>query len=406
MTNPIEKKHIIVGVTGSVAAYKAVEIASKLTQAGALVDIVLTEAAEKFVSPIQFQSVTGRTCFTDKDLWGGQAHVLHIGLGRGTDLLLIAPASANTIAKLANGIADNLLTVTALAAQCPIVIAPAMDAGMYNHVATQTNVRLLEKRGVHFIGPAEGRMASGLVGLGRFVEPVDIISHVRWILGMKGPLSGKKIVVTAGGTREPIDPVRVITNRSSGKQGYAVAQAALDAGAQVTLITTCRDNPVPAGALVKNAITAADVQKLVLDHLKGTDALIMVAAVADFRVSKPSGSKIKKVNIPESLKLEPTDDILLKVAEKKSKTHFPKVVVGFAAESENLLKNATEKLTAKKLDMIVANDISSKDSGFEVDTNRVTFLTPGEKNEPPRLLSKVEISDIIIGKVTDLLTKK
>jgi phosphopantothenoylcysteine decarboxylase/phosphopantothenate--cysteine ligase len=249
-------------------------------------------------------------------------------------------------------------------------------------------------------------MASGLVGLGRFVEPADIVSHVRWILGMKGPLKGKKIVVTAGGTREPIDPVRVITNRSSGKQGYAVAQAALDAGAQVTLITTCRDNPEPAGAVVKKADTAAEVEQLVLDNLKGTDALIMIAAVADFRVAKPATSKIKKDSLPESLKLEPTDDILLKVAEKKAKTHFPKVVIGFAAESENLIKNATAKLTTKKLDMIVANDISSKGSGFEGDTNKVTFLTPDGKTEPTQLLSKVEIADIIIGKVTELLTKK
>jgi len=406
MTNPIDKKHIILGVTGSVAAYKAVEIASKLTQAGALVDVVLTESAERFVTPIQFQSVTGRTCFTDKDLWGGQAHVLHVGLGRSTDLVLIAPASANTIAKLANGIADNLLTVTALAAQCALVIAPAMDAGMYSHIATQTNLKLLDKRGVYFIGPVEGRMASGLVGLGRFVEPAEILSHVRWILGMKGPLKGKKIVVTAGGTREPIDPVRIITNRSSGKQGYAVAQAALDTGAQVTLITTCRDNPDPAGAAVKKADTAAEVEKLVLDNLIGTDALIMVAAVADFRVAKPAALKIKKDSTPESLKLEPTDDILLKVSEKRIKTHFPKVVIGFAAESENLVKNAMAKLTAKKLDMIVANDISSKGSGFEVDTNKVTFLTADGKTEPTQLLSKVEIADIIMGKVTDLLVKK
>jgi phosphopantothenoylcysteine decarboxylase/phosphopantothenate--cysteine ligase len=406
MTNPIEDKHIIVGVTGSVAAYKAVEIASKLTQAGAFVDVVLTQAAEKFVTPIQFQSVTGRTCFTDKDLWGGQAHVLHVGLGHSTNLLVIAPASANTIAKLANGIADNLLTVTVLAAKCPIVVAPAMDAGMYSHIATQTNVKLLEKRGVHFLGPVVGRMASGLVGLGRFIEPADIVSTVRWILGTKGLLKGKRIVVTAGGTREPIDPVRVITNRSSGKQGYAVAQAALDAGAQVTLITTCRDNPEPGGAIVKKAETAAEVEQLVLDNLKGTDALIMIAAVADFRVAKPAASKIKKDSLPDSLKLEPTDDILLKVAEKKTKTHFPKVVIGFAAESENLLKNATIKLTTKKLDMIVANDISSKGAGFEEDTNKVTFLTPDGKTEPTQLLSKVEIADIILGKVTDLLLKK
>src|SRR5512143_942978 len=231
-------KHILLGVTGSIAAYKAVELASKLTQSGSQVDVILTPSAEKFVTALTFQSVTGRKAFTEADLWGGQAHVLHVGLGHSADLLAIAPATANTIAKLAHGLADNLLTVTALASQCPLLIAPAMDVGIFSNAATQENVRLLTSRGATFAGPAEGRMASGLTGLGRFVEPAELLGHIRLILGRNGPLAGRKVVVTAGGTQEPLDPVRVLTNRSSGKQGYALAQAAVDAGASVVLITT------------------------------------------------------------------------------------------------------------------------------------------------------------------------
>ena len=237
MTHPVENRHIVLGVTGSISAYKAAEIASRLKQAGALVDVILTQAATQFITPLTFQSVTGRKAYVEADLWGGEGHVTHIGLGHNADLLLIAPASANTLAKLAHGIGDNLLTVTALAAHCPLLIAPAMDAGMYSHPATQANVELLKQRGAIFIGPAEGHLASGLVGLGRLVEPQDILGQVRYLLSRNGPLKGVQVVVSAGGTQEAIDPVRLITNRSSGKQGYAVAQTALDYGAEVVLVS-------------------------------------------------------------------------------------------------------------------------------------------------------------------------
>src|SRR5215475_7662546 len=231
----LSSKRITFGVTGSIAAYKAADLASKLTQAGAQVDVILTGAAEKFITPLTFQSVTGRRAYIDDDLWGNEAHVLHVGLGHTADLLIIAPCTANTLAQLAHGQADSLLTVTALAAICPLIVAPAMDGGMWEHAATQENLDTLRKRGVSIIEPAVGHLASGLTGRGRLPETNELIGHIRLVLGHTGPLAGKKVVVTAGGTQEPLDPVRVLTNRSSGRQGYALVQSALDAGAQVTL---------------------------------------------------------------------------------------------------------------------------------------------------------------------------
>ncbi|MCE1255724.1 MAG: bifunctional phosphopantothenoylcysteine decarboxylase/phosphopantothenate--cysteine ligase CoaBC, partial [Anaerolineae bacterium] len=236
MINPLHQKHIILGVTGSIAAYKAVEIASKLTQSGALVDVILTASAEKLITPLTFQSVTGRRAFTDSDLWGREGHVTHIALGHYADLVAIAPVTANTMAKLAHGLGDNLVAVAALAAHCPLLLAPAMDAGMFIHPATQSNVETLRERGAIFVGPESGHLASGLEGFGRFSDPAKIINAIRYTLSREGVLKGKQIVITAGGTQEFIDPVRVISNRSSGKQGFAITQAALDAGAEVTLI--------------------------------------------------------------------------------------------------------------------------------------------------------------------------
>src|SRR5215208_6670306 len=260
----LSQKRITLGVTGSIAAYKAADLASKLTQAGAQMDVILTGDAEKFVSTLTFQSVTGRRAYTDEDLWGNEAHILHVGLGQAADLLVIAPCTANTIAKLAHGQADSLLAVTALAMRSPLLIAPAMDGGMYDHPATQENIEILKKRGVTLIGPVEGHLASGLSGIGRLLETGEIIGHIRMLLGQNGPLAGKKIVVTAGGTQEPLDPVRVISNRSSGKQGYALAQAALDIGAQVTLITTPTALTPPVGARVIKVETAKQMLEAVL----------------------------------------------------------------------------------------------------------------------------------------------
>ncbi len=394
-------KHIVLCVTGSIAAYKAVELASKLTQAGALVDVLLTPGGEKFVTPLTFQSVTGRKAFTDADLWGGEAHVLHVGLGQGGDLLAIAPATANTIAKLAHGLADNLVSITALAARCPVLVAPAMDVGMYEHTATQANLKILAERGVYFAGPEEGRMASGLVGRGRFVEPGDLMGHVRLLLGRTGRLKGKTIVVSAGGTQEPIDPVRVIANRSSGKQGYALAQAALDAGAQVKLVSGPVSLKPPVGAEVHPVQTAAEMLERVITLCEGTDALVMAAAVADFTVKKPAQDKLKKQEGIPKLQLEATPDILVQVAGMGARR--PRVVVGFAAESQDLLENASHKLETKKLDVIAANDISAGDAGFSVDTNRITLLYPDGSQEALPLMGKDEAAEILVNRLAALL---
>jgi phosphopantothenoylcysteine decarboxylase / phosphopantothenate---cysteine ligase len=394
-------KHILLGVTGSIAAYKAADLASKLTQAGAQVDVILTGAGEKFITPLTFQSVTGRRAFTDPDLWGDEAHVMHVSLGRTADLLVIAPCTASTMAKLAHGIADNLLTVTALAATCPILIAPAMDGGMFDHPATQENLKTLQTRGCLVAGPATGHLASGLSGVGRMIEPTEILGHIRAALGRDGELAGKKVVVTAGGTQEALDPVRVLTNRSSGKQGYALAQAAIDAGADVTLITTPTALTPPVGA---NVIRVEGVQEM-LDALleESADALIMAAAAADFRPKRVSKEKMKKRDGIPQIQLEAAPDILKTVSGVGSKKKRFKVTVGFAAESQALLENASEKLQSKGLDLIAANDISAQDAGFTVETNRITLLFKDGTKESLPLMSKSEAAEKIVEHVARLL---
>ena len=397
----LSDKHILLGVTGSIAGYKAADLASKLAQAGALVDVLLTGAGEKFISPLSFQSVTGRRAYIDKDLWGNEAHILHVSFGKTADLLVIAPCTANTIAKLANGLADNLLTVTALAAECPLVIAPAMDGGMYYHPTTQENIAKLIKGGAIIVGPAEGHLASGLTGKGRMVEPEEILGHIRVVLGKNGKLAGKKIVVTAGGTQEALDPVRVITNHSSGKQGYAVAQAALDAGADVCLITAPTALTPPVGARVIKVNSAMEMLNAVL--AESADALIMAAAAADFIPKTTAKDKMKKRDGIPQVELTAAPDILGTVANSQLSAKRFHIVIGFAAESQNLLENAAEKLRSKKLDLIVANDISAKDAGFAVDTNRVTLLFANGTNEILPLMSKTEVAEKIIEHTSRLL---
>ena len=396
-------KHILLGVTGSIAAFKAADLASKLTQLGAQVDVILTPAAEKFITPLTFQSVTGRRAYADADLWGGEAHILHIGLAHQADLFAIAPCTANTISKIAYGAADDLLTITALASKCPLLIAPAMDGGMFEADVTQENLRILTERGVIIAGPAEGRFASGLIGRGRLLEPAELIGHIRLMLGQNGRLAGQKIVVTAGGTQEPLDPVRVLTNRSSGKQGYALAQAALDSGAQVTLITTPTSLTAPIGAHVIEVESAQQMYKSVLNESSKANVLIMAAAVADFRPRNTAKNKMKKRDGVPQIELEETEDILKAVAEHRSGKKRPRVVVGFAAESRDLLVNATEKLKSKRLELIVANDISSSDAGFAAENNRVTLLFPDRKKESLPLMNKADVAETIIERVAALL---
>lgn len=405
----LENKHILLGVTGSIAVYKAVDLASKLTQVGALVDVIMTDAAQKFVTPLTFQSVTGRPVYTSMWITDSGAlptHIAHVGLGEGADLLVIAPITANTMAKMAYGIADNLLSVTALAARCPVVIAPAMDGGMYGHPATQANQQTLRARGMIIIEPEEGRFASGLVGKGRFPETPTLIGHIRRALGQRGDLVGRKVIVTAGGTREPLDPVRYLTNRSSGKQGYTMAQAALDAGANVTLISSTHDLPVPVGAALVAVNTAQEMLDAVQSHLDHADALIMAAAVADFRPAQFSRRKIKKSsrqNDAPTLALALNPDILMEVKTQREKNGWPRIVVGFAAESEDVLTNAQAKLKRKGIDLMVANDITAIDAGFEVDTNRVTLIDAEGDPRPLELASKAKISEAVIRWVAKLL---
>jgi phosphopantothenoylcysteine decarboxylase/phosphopantothenate--cysteine ligase len=391
----------VLGVTGSIAAYKAVTLASRLTQAGSLVETILTEDAARFVSPITFQSVTGQPAYTDADLWGAEAHVLHVGLAHRADILVIAPATAQTLAKLAQGLADNLLSLTALAATCPVVVAPAMDAGMFAHPATQSNLETLEERGVTIIGPEEGHLASGLVARGRMTEPEELVGQIRFQLGRGGPLAGRKIVVTAGRTEEQIDPVRVLTNRSTGKQGFAIAQAALDAGADVVLVAGPTAMAVPAGAQHFPVPSAEQMAEAVLLACREADALIMAAAVADFRPAQVAAEKVKKATGPTRLELEATRDILLEVSEQRKETGMPRVVVGFAAETEDVMEQAAAKLKAKRLDLIVANDVSASDSGFAVDTNRVVLLDSWGGSELLPLLSKDEVARRIIARLLE-----
>lgn len=404
MSNPIRGRRIVLGVSGSIAAYKGVELASKLTQADAEVDAILTSAACQFVSALSFQSVTGRRAYVDEDLWGCEGHVLHVGLARHADSILIAPATANTLARLAHGLADNLLSLTALAASCPLVLAPAMDAGMFHHPATQENLARLRQRGALVIGPVEGHLASGLYGPGRMEEPLKIVEHLRFLFSRQGVLQGRKVVVTAGGTQEPIDAVRVITNRSSGKQGFALAQAALDWGAQVTLITAPSALSAPVGIERVDVSTAEEMHSAVMRAIEGADALLMAAAVADFKPAQVQTHKIKKGAQPLDVHLVPTVDILRDVAAVKQAQGWPRLTVGFAAESSDLIENARTKLLSKRLDLIVANDISAPDAGFGVDTNRVTLLFADGRVESLPLMSKAEVAEEVLRHVAARLT--
>lgn len=403
----LKGKTIILAVTGSIAVYKAVDLASKLTQAGAHVDVIMTQSAQQFVTPLTFQAVTGRPVYTD--LWQAESsgglptHIAHVGLGESADLMMVAPITANSMAKLAQGLADDLLSVTALAVRCPMIIAPAMDGGMYEHPATQANLNTLIERGVYLIEPEVGRFASGLIGKGRFPDTPTLIGHIRRALGSNGVLAGHKLVVTAGGTREALDPVRYITNRSSGKQGYAIAQAGIDAGAEVILITAVSHLPDPVGATVVPVSSAESMRDAVIDHIENATALIMAAAVADYKPAQQSDQKIKKTDDDLALPLARTPDILMSVKAQRETSGYPKIAVGFAAESQNLLANATGKLQRKGLDLLIANDITASDAGFEVDTNRVIVLDKDGGQQPLDLTTKANIGNYIIGRIATLL---
>ena len=394
----LKGKTIVLGVTGSIAAYKAVDIASQLTQSGANVDVIMTEAATKFIAPLTFQTITGRPVVTNMFTLSSEPRVEHISLAI-ADIIAIAPATANNIARLASGVADDMLCATVLASKSPILIAPSMNVNMFENSITQGNLSKLKARGFTIVGPVSGRLASGKKGLGRFANATDIVGSICQVLGKNGDLAGKHIVVTAGGTQEPIDPVRCITNRSSGKMGYALAEAARDRGAMVTLITAPTSLTKPVGMEVINVCTAREMYQGVGVATSQADALIMAAAVADYCPLRELDEKIKKESAGLTLEMERTQDILGSI-----KGDFIKV--GFAAESSNLVENARQKLQQKEIDLIVANDITASDSGFGSDDNRVTIIDREDKIDSIPLLPKREIADKILDKVAVLLTTK
>jgi len=395
----LNNKTIVLGITGSIAAYKAAEIASRLTQAGSKVNVIMTKEAIQFISPVTLRAVTGSPVVTEMFDLASEFSIEHISLAQAADIVVIAPATANIIAKLAAGIADDMLCCTVLATKAPVLIAPAMETNMYNNPATQDNLTRLEARGFEIIGPASGWLASGEEGVGRLADINDIIGSICQVLGRDGDLAGKHLVVTAGGTQEPIDPVRYISNRSSGKMGYALAEAARDRGAKVTLVTAHTSLSEPAGVDIMQAGTAQEMYQAVQGVAPHADALVMAAAVADYRPIKAAKDKIKKDKAELTLKLELTPDILGSV-----KGDFIKV--GFAAESINLVENAREKLKQKGLDLIIANDITAGDSGFDTDTNRVTIIDREGKIESLPLMPKREVADKVLDRVAALLSKR
>ncbi|MFC1847375.1 bifunctional phosphopantothenoylcysteine decarboxylase/phosphopantothenate--cysteine ligase CoaBC [Chloroflexota bacterium] len=391
-------KTIVLGITGSIAAYKAADIASKLTQAGAKVEVVMTESATMFVDPLTFRSLTGRPVVTDMFELASEFSIEHVTLAEAADVVVIAPATANIIAKLAAGIADDALTCTVLATGAPVIVAPAMNVNMFHNSITQDNLAKLKARGFTIVDPAYGRLASGKMGLGRLAEVEQIIGTAQQVLGMSGNLAGRRIVVTAGGTQEAIDPVRFVGNRSSGKMGYAVAEAARDRGARVTLITAPTSLPEPVGIEVTQVETAVQMKEAVAKATAQTDALIMAAAVADYQPRSTASQKIKKEASGSDLTLEmvKTPDILA-----EAKGNFLRV--GFAAETEAHVENARKKLKDKQLDIIAANDVTSPDSGFGVDTNRVTLIDRDGKVEELPLMTKREVADKILDKVAGMM---
>ncbi|MBM4446642.1 MAG: bifunctional phosphopantothenoylcysteine decarboxylase/phosphopantothenate--cysteine ligase CoaBC [Chloroflexi bacterium] len=396
----LEGKTVVLGVTGSIAAYKAAELASQLTQAGARVEVIMTEAATEFITPLTFRNITGRPVVTKMFELASEYSVEHVALAKAADVVAIAPATADIIARIAAGIADDMLCCTVLATKAPIIMAPAMHAGMYENQVTQDNLAKLKARGFTIVGPDYGRLASGGIGLGRLVDVSEILGTIRQVLGRSRDLAGRRIVVTAGGTQEPVDPVRCLTNRSSGKMGYALAEAARDRGAQVVLVSAPSALSKPVGVDVVNVGTAQGMYEAVKKAVAKADVLIMAAAVADYRPKKVSKGKIKREQASSlTLELERTPDILVEVKGKFLK-------VGFAAETENLVSNAKEKLEKKQLDLIVANDITARASGIGADTNQVVLIDRKGKVEKLPLLPKREVADKILDKVAQFLAAK
>ncbi len=399
MSGPFEGKRLLLGVTGSIAAYKAADLASKLTQAGAAVDALMTYSATRFVTPLTFRSVTHRPVITDLFDADSPDAVEHIALAEKADALIVAPATAHMLAKLALGLADDPISVVALATTAPLIVAPAMDANMWNAPAVQRNVRTLTERGAVIVGPGRGRLASGLYGWGRLAETPELMGRIAQALGANGDLAGRVIVVSAGGAQEPIDPVRVVTNRSSGKMGYAIAEAARDRGAGVVLVKAPTALPDPAGVRVVAVETTEQMRDAVHEASRGADALVMAAAAADYRPSAPSARKIKRAESAAiAVEMERTPDIIAGAPADI-------VRVAFAAESDDLLANARSKLRDKGVELVVANDITLPDSGFGAEVNKAWLVDAQGEEELP-LMAKYDLAAAILDRVAGLLANR
>ncbi len=389
-------KHIVLGVTGGIAAYKSAEVVSRLRHLGADVHVIMTRNATEFVTPLTFRTLAANPVVTDTFAEPEEWNVEHVALAKLADIFVIAPATANILAKMANGIADDMLSTTVLATKAPVLVAPAMNTGMWTAKATQQNVSVLKNRGVLFAGPESGMLACGDEGKGRMSEPADIVRKIQEILGRTEDLAGKKLLVTAGSTRERLDPVRFLTNDSSGKMGFAIAEAARDRGAEVTLVKGNTTAPVPDGVRIIEIESARDLLDVMKKEAPKQDIVIQAAAVADYRPAACAKTKIKKKDgEPMAIRLTENPDIAKTIGAKKKASQ---VFVGFAAETDHVAAHAQEKLIKKNLDMIVANDVTKPGAGFNTDTNIVTLITK-EGSEALPIMSKREVADAILDRI-------
>lgn len=396
----LKGKTVILGVTGSIAAYKAASLASMLVKQGAEVNVIMTANAVNFINPITFETLTGRKCLVDTFDRNFEFQVEHVSLAKKADLVMIAPASANVIGKMAGGIADDMLTTTVLACTCPKLVAPAMNTRMFENSIVQENMRKLESHGFQIISPAVGHLACGDTGAGKMPEPSVLLEYILQEIGMEKDLAGKKILITAGPTREAIDPVRFLTNHSTGKMGYALARIAAMRGADVTLVSGPVKLSVPLTVKCVNVTTAKEMFDTVRELAPEQEIIIKAAAVADYRPANVSSEKVKKTDGVLSLPLERTDDILQYLGDHKSADQF---LCGFSMETEHMLENSRRKLEKKHLDMIVANNVKTEGAGFGTDTNVVTILTKETIVELP-MMSKEEVAEKILDEIRERLS--
>lgn len=393
----LQGKRILLGVTGGIAAYKVIELVRQLRRAGCRVDVLMTRSAEQFVTPLTFETLTRQPVRRDVFEQWTEAEAGHVSLAENADIMVIAPATANVIAKIAHGLADDMLTVSALACPAPLLVAPAMDHHMYLNAATQANLETLRRRGITILGPDQGELASGIIGHGRLVPPERIFGTIRSILGRQGPLAGKHVVVSAGATREPLDPIRYISNRSSGRMGYAIAQALIDAGAETTLVTAATQITPPVGARVTHVDSASEMHETVTDATADADALIMAAAVGDYAAREVSAEKVKKTEDDLLIELTRTVDIL-------ASTERPGMIkIGFAAETANLVQYAEAKLVSKGVQLLVANDARL---AMGAEDNQAFFFRPDQEPEELPLMSKDELAHHIVAELATLFDRQ